>query len=229
MNPFRPKPDNSKQPGDHVAHQPDFPQSGSRQAGDHQGGQNRDGDNADRDSAPGDPSGRDPDATSDLIDSLQTELSIVKEQVGLLTTERDDLFKRYQAALAEMTNAARRARQSEEQAKDMGVRAVLLNILPVIDHFDFALNQDPVKVTASSVIAGVIMIKEELVKALATQGAVLVNPARNSEFDPMQQEAVMQQVADDVQPGHVVQTLRTGFVLAGRTVRPAQVILASRD
>lgn len=219
MNPFRPKPDSSKPPGDHSGRQP----------GQHQPGQHRDIDDTGRDAAGADGVPQDPDATSDLIDSLQTELSIVKEQVGLLTTERDDLLKRYQAALAEMTNAARRARQSEEQAKDMGVRAVLLNILPVIDHFDFALNQDPAKVTASSVISGVTMIKEELVKALATQGAVLVNPARNAEFDPMQQEAVMQQAADDVEPGHVVQTLRTGFVLAGRTVRPAQVILAPRD
>ncbi len=214
MNPFRPKPDSSKPPGDPAAHN---------------AGQHRDGDSADRDGPMADGPERDPDVTSDLIDSLRTELSIVKDQLAAQTVERDELFKRYQAALAEMTNAARRARQSEEQAKDMGVRAVLLNILPVMDHFDFALNQDPAKVTASSVIAGVTMIKEELVRALATQGAVLVNPARNAEFDPMQQEAVMQQPADDVEPGHVVQTLRTGFVLAGRTVRPAQVILAPRD
>jgi len=214
MNPFRPKPDSSKPPGDHAAHN---------------ASQHRDSNSEGRDSPAPDGAERDPDVTSDLIDSLRTELSIVKDQLAAQTTERDELFKRYQAALAEMTNAARRARQSEEQAKDMGVRAALLNILPVIDHFDFALNQDPVKVTAGSVIAGVTMIKEELVKALATQGAVLVNPARNAEFDPMQHEAVMQQAADDVEPGHVVQTLRTGFVLAGRTVRPAQVILAPRD
>jgi molecular chaperone GrpE len=173
---------------------------------------------------PGQPS--EPDATADLIDSLNSELAIVKDQLAAAAAERDELGRKYQAALAEMTNAARRARQSEDQARDMGIRSVLLNVLPVIDHFDYALNQDPAKVTAQAVVQGVTMIKEELIRALATQGAGAINPQPNDAFDPMQHEAVIQQPAEGVNPGHIVKTLRMGFTLSGRTVRPAQVIVA---
>lgn len=168
----------------------------------------------------------DPDQTQALIDSLRSELAAVNGELTKALTDRDELQHRTTLLLAEMSNAARRARQSEEQAKEMGVRSVLLNVLPVIDHFDYALNQDPAKVTAQSVISGMTMIKEELIKALAGQGATAVKPDKGEAFDPLKHEAVTQQAAEGVASGHVVQTLRIGFAINGRMIRPAQVIVA---
>jgi len=167
-----------------------------------------------------------PDPTSDLIDQLRAELAAKSMELELAQSERDVMQRKYTAALAEVNNTARRGVQSEQQARDMGVRSVMLNVLPVIDHFDFALHQDPSRITTESVISGVTMIKDELLKALATQGAQFVSPQPNDSFDPMMHEAVMQQPAEGIESGNVVRTLRMGFVLAGRTVRPAQVIVA---
>jgi molecular chaperone GrpE (heat shock protein) len=49
-------------------------------------------------------------------------------------------------------------------------------------------------------------------------------------------EAIMQQAAEGVEPGHVAATLQTGYVLAGggggggeRVLRPAKVSVAARE
>lgn len=159
------------------------------------------------------------DETSLLIEELQ-------HQVERLTQERDESRTAHIRAVADHQNYHRRALANELTAKEMGIRGVLQSVMPVIDHFDMALLSDPEKVTAKQVMDGVKMIKEELLRALSSHGAVVINPKRGDDFQPHRHEAIMHQPAEGVEPGHVVMTLRVGFEIDGRLVRPAQVSVA---
>jgi molecular chaperone GrpE len=100
-------------------------------------------------------------------------------------------------------------------------------VVNVLDHFDMALNQDLQKASPEQIISGVKVIREELFKTLQQHGVIMISPQKNEEFVPGRHEAVMQQAAEDVAPGHVVATFRIGYAMAipggERVLRPAQV------
>ncbi|CAN5713613.1 nucleotide exchange factor GrpE [soil metagenome] len=160
-----------------------------------------------------------PDETAALIDDLA-------RQNDTLRAERDEARDAHKRALADHQNAHRRALANEQTAKEMGVRGVLLSVLPVIDNFDMAMLSDPSKVSAQQVMDGVGLIKAEMLRALSGHGATLINPKPGDVFDPQRHEAIMHQPAEGIAPNHIVNTLRVGFEIGGRLVRPAQVSVA---
>mgnify|MGYP003386448145 CR=1 FL=1 len=167
-----------------------------------------------------------PDATNELIEQLRGEVEQLKGELARVSGERDTAQGAWKQTAADFANSSRRAVSNERVAKEMGIRSVLLNIIPVVDHFDLALMQDSSKVTAQQVISGVTMIKDELVKALMTQGVGIIKPGPNDEYDPHVHEAIMHQPAEGVEPGRVVATFRIGYTVNDVLVRPAQVAVA---
>ena len=160
-----------------------------------------------------------PDETAALIDDLSIK-------VDELTRQRDEAKDQHARALAEFQNYQRRSLQNEQQAREFGVRGVLQSVMPVVDHFDMALSLDPDKSTAKQVIDGVTMIKDELLRALSQHGVGLIRPGKGDAFDPTQHEAIVHVDAPGVAEGCVVATLRLGYAVSGRVVRPAQVSVA---
>ncbi len=162
------------------------------------------------------------DETAALIEQLD-------QQVARLTSERDEALDAHKRALADYQNYQRRALQNEQWAREQALRGVLSSVMTVLDHFDMALSQDPAKTTTGSIIQGVSMIKNELLMAVQAHGVGLIRPSRNEVFDPQRHEAIMQQSpagGSPVEPGHIVSTLRIGYTVNDRIVRPAQVSVA---
>jgi molecular chaperone GrpE len=144
-------------------------------------------------------------------------------EIARLQAERDEANQKYLRSVADYQNFARRAAASEKEAKLQGITAIVLNVIPIIDHFDLALGQDPSKVTAEQIVSGVKVIRDELLKVLQRHGVSLINPEPNDEFDPTKHQAVLQQQDERIEPGHIVQTLQAGYSLNDRAIRPASV------
>ena len=73
------------------------------------------------------------------------------------------------------------------------------------------------------------MTEKELLSAFERNGLKRVDPPRGAKFDPHQHQAVMEQPADDVGGGAVLQVLQSGYELFGRIVRPAMVVVAAKS
>lgn len=143
-----------------------------------------------------------------------------------LAAERDEALERYRRALADFQNYQRRAVQNEQSARQQAVKSVVLSIIPLLEHFELALAQNPEAVSAQQMIAGVRAIRDEFARVLGTHGVGEVRPAPGSEFNPAVHEAVVQRAEPGVPPGRIVATLRTGYTLGDIVVRPAQVAVA---
>ncbi len=151
-------------------------------------------------------------------------------RVAALESELKDAKNNLLRTIADYQNSQRRALQNEQQAKADGVSRVVSDVATIVDHFDLALGQDPTKVSVDQLIGGVRVIREELIKILSRNGVTLIQPQPNDEFLPGRHEAVMQQPADGIHPGHIVSTFQPGFLftmLTGeRVIRPAKVAVA---
>lgn len=160
---------------------------------------------------------------------MDAELDAAQQQIAKLQAERDDINQRYLRTLADYQNSQRRALSNEKEAKQQGITSVVLNALTVLDHFDLALAQDPTKATTESIISGVKVIRDELMKVLQNHGVHLIAAAPNDMFDPAVHQAVMQTENPDIEPGHIVAALQPGYQLNDRVIRPAMVSIRPKS
>jgi molecular chaperone GrpE len=145
--------------------------------------------------------------------------------LSTLRAELDDMSDRLKRTMADFQNYQRRAMQNEQEARRQGISAVVMSVVPVLDHFDLALNQKA-DGPAAGILEGVKVIRSELIRALERQGVRVISPAPNDPFDPMRHEAIMQQPAEGVEPGHISATFQPGFELNDRMIRSAKVAVA---
>lgn len=137
----------------------------------------------------------------------------------------------YQRVLADFSNYQRRALSNEQVAKTDGVSKVSSDVVQVVDHFDLALGQDLSKATPQSLMEGMKIIRDELLRVLARHGVSVIAPRPNDPFQPGRHEAITQQTAEGVEPGNVVATFQSGYAVATatgaeRVIRPAKVSVA---
>lgn len=152
--------------------------------------------------------------------------SIVSHEgvIQRLEAEVTEWKQRHQRAVADYQNLSRRSRDNECEAQRQGVKDVAAAMVTVLDHLEMALLQDMTKASPEQVRAGVVSIRDEVVRTLARFGLSPVQPKPGDEFNPALHEAVMQAPAPEGQPaGRVVQLFQAGYTLNDRTLRPAKV------
>lgn len=147
-------------------------------------------------------------------------------QIDQLAREKNEAITQWKRALADFQNYQRRALQNELEAKRQGAQGVLHSILPVLDHFDLALTQATPDESSRRILDGVKVIRQELLKALESNGVTVINPQPGDEFDPSRHAAIMQQAAEGVEPGRVSATFQPGYILGDRVIRSAKVAVA---
>jgi len=155
------------------------------------------------------------------------------DRIEALEAQLREANSRALRALADFQNFQRRAAQNEVVARQQGTGVLAMGVVAVLDTFDLALAQDMSRTSAEQIVAGIRVIRAELMKALAQQGVGVIHPAPDDEFTPGRHEAIMQQEAEGVEPGNVVFTLQPGYTLGGaageRVLRPAKVSVAPRE
>ncbi|MCC6422035.1 MAG: nucleotide exchange factor GrpE [Phycisphaerales bacterium] len=143
-----------------------------------------------------------------------------------LREERDSLFERLARATADYRNSQRRLEQDKEQAVQYANSSLIKSLLPVIDNFERALAVDPAKIDATSILKGMQIIHDQWMDVLKSQDVEEVAPNPGTPFDPTHHEALMQQPSDKYADPTVTQLLQKGYMLHGRTLRPAGVAVS---
>ncbi|MBM4163923.1 MAG: nucleotide exchange factor GrpE [Lentisphaerae bacterium] len=143
-------------------------------------------------------------------DPLVAELAAVKDRYARLMADFDNFRKR-------------QVREREEVVKRAN-EALILELLHAIDHLDLALTA--AANSTDPFVTGVRMVADQIHAALAKFDA-RPEDAVGQPFDPGRHEALNETPSDVVPAGHVSIQLRKGWSLAGRLLRPAQVMISS--
>lgn len=164
-------------------------------------------------------SGPAPDAGSEFeaLALLEAEVAALKEQV-----------LRY---AADAENVRRRAERETNDARAYAIQKFARDLLGVADTLSRALAAPPAGEDASvqNFVVGVEMTHKALLTAFESNGLKSVSPSSGDRFDPHLHQAMMEQDSPDLPPGAVIQCLQPGYELLGRLVRPAMVVVASRN
>lgn len=146
----------------------------------------------------------------------------VAELESKLQGEIDELRTKLVRWQADFQNLQRRTAKELLESRQWADADFAKSLLNVLDHFDMALNVDPSKTDAATLLNGVKITYDELKKALASRGIEQYDPT-GQPFDPHQHEAIMQEANDKVPPMTVLQTFQPGYKIADRILRPAKV------
>jgi len=191
-------------------------------------------DEAERDAADGADAG-DAEAVAEGSedDPAEDTVEALREEVESLRQERDELNDKLLRKAAELDNFRKRMAEEKRRRHASGKLEAVRPILEVLDDFersldaasDLDIDSDP-ETAYESLKSGVEMVHRKFVDALEGLDVEPIE-AEGEPFDETYHEAMMRQPAEDVEPGTVVQEIRTGYVMDDRVIRHSRVIVAT--
>src|SRR5271169_5271866 len=169
-----------------------------------------------------------PEDTDDTPLPDQAEAgSAPADPVAQAKKEAADNHDRYLRAMADLENFRRRTVREKEELRLFATSRLLEDLLPALDNLALGLaSAKQPKADVKAMVGGVELLQQQLKAALAAHGLREINPM-GQPFDPHQHEAISHQPSPDVAAEHVLKVVRTGYVLNGRLLRPASVIVSS--
>ena len=128
---------------------------------------------------------------------------------------------------AEFDNYRKRVLKEQTHSVEMATEPLMTKLLEVLDEFELAVMAAEAKPEFERFLKGVEMVYGKLQEILRSEGLERID-AEGEPFDPEIHEALLQGEGDDDGETYVADTLRTGYRLKGRLLRPAGVKVARR-
>jgi molecular chaperone GrpE len=128
-------------------------------------------------------------------------------------------------AVAELDNVRKRAAREVEAARQFGVERFASDLLQVADTLGLAV-ESGASTDAATLAEGQEATLRLLLKAFERAGLTVVDPAGEA-FDPSRHEAMATQPSPDQPPHTVLKVVQKGWMLNGRLLRPARVIVST--
>lgn len=162
---------------------------------------------------------KDTEKDETLEDNLREELSKVQE-------EKAELNDRFLRLYSEFDNYKKRTQKERLELIDTASENVILDILPVIDDFERAIEANEKIDDLSSMKEGFELIYSKLIQILKKQGVKEI-PAKGELFDTDFHEAVtFIPAASEEEAGCVLDVIQKGYTMQDKVIRYAKVVIA---
>jgi molecular chaperone GrpE len=148
------------------------------------------------------------------VESLRQELDEARDKA-------EGYLANWQRIQADFINYKRRQEQEKEDLGKYAKAGLMLNLLPVLDDLERALESVPARSARLSWVDGIRLIERKFRASLEAQGLTAIE-ALDKPFDPNFHEAVRQ---DRGQEGIVVAEVQRGYTLNDKVIRPAMVVV----
>lgn len=128
-----------------------------------------------------------------------------------------ELVERLKRLQADFENFRRRSREDAALSAARGKEAFVREMLPVIDNLARAIRH--------AKDDGLRLIARQLDDALKSQGVEIVDP-KGETFDAARHEAIARTPSEEAVDGIVLDVAERGYLVDGRLLRPARVVVA---
>ena len=128
-------------------------------------------------------------------------------------------------AKADAMNVQRRADQEIEKARKFALERFCGDLLSVVDNLERALESSGDEQGSAALAEGVELTRKGFMDVLAKYGVETVDP-QGEPFDPETAQAMGMVEQPDVEPNSVVAVMQRGYLLNGRLLRPAMVMVS---
>ena len=173
-------------------------------------------------------SGESPDEATDTTDNAagekeKTDGETAAPEAPAAPTE-PDWKEMYARTMADFDNFRKRTARDREELFKSAATDILKDLLPTVDNLALALDKAADK--EDPFVKGVQLVYDGLVKMLADHGAVPVD-SLGEPLDTNFHEAIATLPSPEVPEGHVMTEVKRGWLLNGKVLRAAQVVVSA--
>jgi molecular chaperone GrpE len=167
---------------------------------------------------------RDERATAPGEAQATDELELLRSELATVRQESETYRNDYLRAVAEMDNTRKRAQRDIEAAHRFGIERFALDLLEVRDSLELGIAAGASR-EGDPLLEGMQATLRQLDRAFEKAGVTVVDPAGEA-FNPDFHEAMTTREAPEAAPGTVLDVFQKGYLLNGRLLRPARVVIA---
>ena len=149
------------------------------------------------------------------------EATVLSLELEATRRDRDQYLEALQRLKAEFENSRKRQERERIRVLSMASERLVQELLPVLDNLERALE------AGGDIREGVQATREQLAEVLAEEGLLPV-ASDGQPFDPNVHDAVMGQPSEEHEDGTIIQTFQRGYLLNGKPIRPAKVVVAKQ-
>lgn len=155
-------------------------------------------------------------------DQAQVQLEALTKRLDEAEAKASEYKDGWQRAQAEFQNYKKRLERDNELMYALMKGDFLKKILPVLDDLERALQNRP---PDEAWVSGIELIVHKLRSVLEAEGVRRIE-AEGKPFDPNFHEAISHEPGGEVESGHVIAVVQSGYMLGERVLRPALVRVA---
>jgi molecular chaperone GrpE len=150
----------------------------------------------------------------------------LEEQLAAAKQEAAANYDRYARAVADLENFRKRVLREKDELRQFAVAGLMEDVIPILDNLGLGLAAARQETDVKAIVGGISLTLEQFKGVLMRHGLKEINPV-GQRFDPNFHECISHQPNAEVAEEHVTQVVRQGYVLNGRLLRPASVIVSS--
>ncbi|MFC3120305.1 nucleotide exchange factor GrpE [Agaribacter flavus] len=153
------------------------------------------------------------------IKSLEEELAAANQTIA---AQKDSVIR----AKAEVDNIRKRAEADVDKARKFALEKFAGELLPVVDNLERATQSVDVDNEAlKPLLEGVELTQKSFIATLEKFGLSVLDPQGDT-FNPEHHQAMSMQESADVPANTVLAVMQKGYLLNGRLLRPAMVMVS---
>jgi len=165
-------------------------------------------------------------SNGDHVEEPDNIVRELQEHSGELTEENSYLKDQLLRKTADFENFRKRMLREKGDGIRYANSALLLDIVPIIDDFERAIQAAAETEDFHSFHKGVAMIEKQLVSILERNWSLKRFISLGEEFDPEKHQAIALEETDKYETAVIMEDYQKGYYLQDRILRPAKVKVA---
>ena len=146
-----------------------------------------------------------------------------EEKIAELEVKLAETHDQFLRKAADFENFRKRMNQEKQSAIEFANQSLLLDIIPIIDDFERAIQAGETSTDYTGLLEGVKMIEKRLASQLEAKWGLKRFNAAGQPFDPNIHEALYMEKSGEATEAVVQEDLVKGYMLKERVIRAAKV------
>lgn len=156
----------------------------------------------------------------------EDDLTRLQSQLEKTQAQAQEYLNDLQRERAAFQNYKKRQENERAQMYEMAQANLLLQLLPVLDDFERALENAPKETCEPDWLQGILLIQRKLKGMLQAAGALPIEAEPGQDFDPFFHEAITYEENAEYAEGQIIARVQQGYKLGERVLRPSLVRVA---
>lgn len=164
--------------------------------------------------------------TPEVSVSENPEIAKLQQQLIEAVQKAEQAHQLYLKSEADKQNIRRRAEEQVSKAHKFGIEKFAEALLSVVDNLERGYEASQAEAADfESIRQGTAMTIEEFNRVFTKFGIEVIDPKGES-FDPSIHEAMSMVPSPEAEPNTVLEVYQKGYLIHGRLLRPARVVVA---